>query len=74
MHRSVPVGRTGQKSRFQVVRASIGIKLGQGRWSFNRGDRLDGVLITHPVNASRKVIIDTGMGMFNLNEEDLEEL
>ncbi len=74
MHRTVPLGRTRRKSRFRVVRASIGIKLGQGLWSFNRGDRLDGVLMTHPVNASRKVIIDTESGMFNLNEEDLEEV
>lgn len=52
----------------------MGIKLGQGSWSFSRGDRLDGVLTTHPVNASRKLIIRTELGTFNLNEEDLEEL
>lgn len=61
-------------SRFRVVRSSIGIKLGQGPWFFSRGDKLDGVLMEHPVNASRKVIISTVLGTFNVNEEDIEEL
>ena len=57
-----------------MVRSSIGIKLGQGSWSFSRGDKLDGFLIAHPVNTFRKVIIATELGVFNLNEEDLEEV
>ena len=66
--------RTPTESHFRVVRFSVGVKLGQGPWSFSRDDRLDGVLLTHPVNASRKVVIATEQGTFSLNEEDLEEL
>lgn len=74
VHYIVFTDQARRTSRFRVVRASIGIKLGQGQWSFKEGDRLDGVLTAHPVNASRKVIIPTKLGTFNLNEEDLEEV
>ena len=63
-----------QASRFQVVRTSLGIKLGQGSWPFSRGDLLEGLRVAHPVNAARKVVIDTQQGTFNINEEDLEEV
>lgn len=66
--------RAPTESRFRVVRFSVGVKLGQGPCSFKRGDRLEGVLLAHPVNAFRKVIIATERGTFSLNEEDLEEL
>jgi hypothetical protein len=42
-------------------------------WLFNKGEVLDGVLVTHPVNAFRKVIIHTDRGTFTVNEEDVEE-
>ena len=70
---SVSTNRFRGTSRFRVVRSSIGIKLGQGPWFFDRGDQLDGVLMAHPVNASRKLIISTELGTFNVNEEDVEE-
>lgn len=61
-------------SHFRVVRPSMGTKSGRGAWSLSRGDRLDGVLIEHPVNAARKVIVRTAQGTFTINEEDLEEV
>ena len=71
---SISTDRFRGTSRFRVVRTSVGIKLGQGPWYFTRGDKLDGVLMEHPVNASRKVIISTSLGTFNVNQEDIEEL
>lgn len=73
VYHNVPANQARGTSRFRVVRSSIGIKLGQGPWFFGQGDKLDGVLMAHPVNASRKVIILTELGTFNVNEEDIEE-
>ena len=61
-------------SRFLVLRPSLGVKVKMGTWLFNQGDVLDGVLIAHPVNAARKVVICTDQGTFNVNEEDVRRL
>lgn len=63
-----------ESSRFLVVRPSLGVKVKVGVWLFNKGEVLNGILITHPVNAARKVVIRTEWGTFNLNEEDVKKL
>ncbi len=61
-------------NRFLVLRPSLGVKVDKGAWLFSQGDVLDGVLITHPVNAARKIVIRTDQGTFNVNAEDVEKL
>ncbi len=63
-----------ESSRFLLVRPSYGVKVGVGAWFFNEGEVLDGLLITHPVNAARKLVIRTNRGTFNVNEEDVKKL
>ncbi len=65
---------THKLNRFLVLRPSLGVKVDKGAWLFSRGDVLDGVLITHPVNAARKIVIRTDQGTFNVNEEDVKQL
>ena len=72
LNRTIPTPRARRTSSFRVVRSSIGLKLGQGTWTFRQGDKLEGMVMTHPVNAYRKVVISTELGTFNLNEEDIE--
>ena len=67
-------GVARESSRLLVIRASPGVKIGFGAWLFNEGEVLDGIRITHPVNASRKLIIRTSRGTFNVNEEDVKKL
>lgn len=70
-----PSGTLAHKpSRFLVLRASLGVKINTGAWLFKQGDVLDGVLIAHPVNAARKIVIRTDRGIFNVNEEDVKKL
>jgi hypothetical protein len=57
-----------------VLRASVAVKLNAGTLFFSKGEVLDGMIISHPVNAFRKVIIRTEQGVFNVNEEDVAEI
>jgi hypothetical protein len=57
---------------FLVLRPSLGLKVAGETRLFNKGEVLDGVMVTHPVNAARKVLIRTDLGVFNFNEEDIE--
>ncbi len=59
---------------FLVLRPSLGLKVAGETRLFNRGDVLGGVLVTHPFNAARKVLIRTDLGAFNVNEEDIKEV
>jgi hypothetical protein len=61
-------------SDFLVLRPSLGLKVAGETRLFNRGDVLGGVLVTHPVNAARKVLIRTDLGVFTFNEEDIQEV
>ncbi len=65
---------THKLNRFLVLRPSLGVKVDKGTWLFSQGDVLDGVLITHPVNAARKIVIRTDQGTFNVNAEDVKRL
>lgn len=70
-----PSGTLAHKpSRFLVMRPSLGVKVKMGAWLFRQGDVLDGVLIVHPVNAARKIVVRTDRGTFNVNEEDVKKL
>lgn len=61
-------------SCFLVLRPSLGVRVESGACLLNKGEILDGVLIAHPVNAARKIIIRTEQGTFNINEEDVKKL
>lgn len=61
-------------AHLRLLRPSLGIKAGIGGWFFREGEVLRGVLITHRVNTARKVVIRTDRGVFNLNEEDIEDV
>jgi hypothetical protein len=62
------------RSDFLVLRPSLGLKITGETRLFNKGDVLGGVRVTHPANASRKVLIRTDLGVFNFNEEDIQEV
>ncbi len=57
-----------------LLRRSVAIKIHVGPWYFEKGDGLKGTLIGHPINASRKIIIRTTRGTFNLNQEDVADV
>ena len=63
-----------KSSRFLLKRSSFGVKVGFGAWLFNEGEVLYRMLIMHPVNAARKIVIRTNRGTFNVNEEDVKKL
>ena len=56
------------------LRPSVAIKIDLGPWKFEKGDELEGTLIHHPVNTSRKIIIRTTRGTFNVNQEDVADV
>ncbi len=57
-----------------LLRPSMAIKLHLGTWYLDEGEVLEGTLIRHPINTSRKIIIQTTRGTFNVNEEDVAEV
>jgi hypothetical protein len=57
-----------------LLRPSLAIKLHLGPWYLDEGEVLEGTLIRHPINISRKIIIQTTRGTFNVNEEDVAEV
>lgn len=74
LSRGDATGVARESSCLLVIRASLGVKVGFGAWLFNEGEVLDGIRIMHPVNASRKLVIRTNRGTFNVNEEDVKKL
>ncbi len=57
-----------------LLRPSLAIKIHLGPWYLEKGDELEGTLISHPINTSRKIIIRTTWGTFNINQEDVADL
>lgn len=60
--------------RLVLLRPSVAIKVHFGPWYFDEGEELVGTLIRHPTNTSRKTVIQTTQGTFNINEEDVADV
>lgn len=71
---SISVPTTPTHADFVVLRPSLGLKVAGETRLFNKGDVLGGVSVTHPVNAARKIVIRTDLGVFTFNEEDIQEV
>jgi hypothetical protein len=67
-----PSASVFRHAEFLVLRPALGVKVGGGTQLFSKGEVLDGVIVTHPVNAARKILIRTNLGVFNFNEEDIQ--
>ena len=52
----------------------MAIKIHLGPWYLEKGDELEGTLISHPINTARKIIIRTTRGTFNVNQEDVADV
>lgn len=57
-----------------LLRPSPAIKIHVGSWYLEEGDELEGTPMNHPSNSSRKVIIRTTSGTFNVNQEDVADI
>lgn len=64
---TIPTGT----ARFRVRRDAYGWVVGGGERRWRRGTLLEGRVVRRN-EAARRVVIDTGEGVFTLNEEDLE--
>ena len=60
--------------RVVLLRPSMAIRIDLGPWYLEKGDELEGTLMSHPSNTFRKVIIRTTRGTFNVNQEDVAEV
>jgi hypothetical protein len=59
--------------RLILLRASLANKINLGSRRFDEGEELTGTLIRHPVNDSRKIVMRTDRGIFNLDQEDVAD-